>query len=68
MSRTSIGRDLPRTGEPVGSFAGAAEKTCRHAEMLAEKDAAIHRAAKTPPGRDVHAANAARAKKGWNKA
>jgi hypothetical protein len=67
MSRMIIGRDLPNTGEPVSNFPEAAAKTARHAEMLAEKDAGIHRAAKTPPGRDASAANAARAKKGWNK-
>ena len=67
MSRTSIGRDLPTTGEPTGNRAAAAAKTARHAAMLAEKDAGIHRAATTPPGRDASAMNVARAKReGWS--
>jgi hypothetical protein len=59
---------FPKTDEPTGDFAAAAEKTARHAEMLAEKDRGIHKVATTPPGRDASTMNADRAKReGWTR-
>ena len=48
-------------------FAAAAARRPNMPDILKAKDDAIHAAAKTPPGRDARAANAARAK-GWSKA